>query len=458
MSKAKESRKKSSVVKKISIGVGLVLVVVVGAAGAYWFSLPSEARNLVSFMMFGGGNYENYEEYQVIQRNEVALNPSGFDIDSTELTSDENMVNIATATEMVQNNTSSMLKKGMVQTLGIDDYTGWQLLADEGATEGNPYGPSPLSYYTTGEATNLHTQITKVAASEGVILDDVKVEVINNFHWDDMMSDEGTGHLALSTVNIAIESEASDVEIQNIKELAIEDWAAGEALLNKTEIVPNLIVNGENFEYYYARPGTATSDVSYDGEMKLSSITEEPKMPEYTELDVVEDQGLIIDMDAMSNMTFQIYAISESAGNVDRPYLKKVTISTPTEETWEVYSDESSGENDIPLAPTSLEYFSLGTSLCLTSQTTLVSAMMGMDFTDYRVEHLFEYGQEDSNTTGTVDALDTVQTYVYIESDEDQETLETFFNKSLALCFAGDGLANETTMNINLYSNGAELN
>ena len=44
--------------------------------------------------------------------------------------------------------------------------------------------------------------------------------------------------------------------------------------------------------------------------------------------------------------------------------------------------------------------------------------------------------------------LDTVQTYVFIESDELMETLETFFIKSWALCFAGDGLVNENEINI----------
>ncbi|PLX30759.1 MAG: hypothetical protein C0604_08885, partial [Clostridiales bacterium] len=95
-----------------------------------------------------------------------------------------------------------------------------------------------------------------------------------------------------------------------------------------------------------------------------------------------------------------------------------------------------------------------GTSLCLTSQTTLVGAMMDLDVTDYRVEHLFEYRQENFDTANVSASLDTVQTYVFVDSSESQETLETFFNKALALCFAGEGLVNETDMDINLYVNG----
>jgi len=131
-----------------------------------------------------------------------------------------------------------------------------------------------------------------------------------------------------------------------------------------------------------------------------------------------------------------------------------VTISTPSGESWELYADEFMGDKDIPLAPTPLEYFSLGTSLCLTSQTTLVNAVMGLDASDYRVEHFFEYSQKDMSTPNMTASLDTVETYIFVESDKSQDQLEKFYKKSLALCFAGDGLVNKTDMNINTYVNG----
>ena len=458
MSKEKSNRK-CRLWKKIGIGFGAVLVLAVVGAGIYWFTLPSEARNMISFMAFGGDDYDSYEVYQVVERNSVALQPAGPELVAAESEPRDSNVNIGTVTEMVKNNTSSMLKKGMVQTAGVEDYTGWQFLADEGAAEGsNPYGPSPLSYYTAGVATNLHTQIIMAAELEGVVLDDVTVEVRNDFRWDDMMADDGTGHLDLTTVNIIIESDASEVTIESIKETAIEAWAVGEALMNETAVVPNLMINGDDWDLYYSTPGTSNSDESYDGDMKLSFVTDVPRVPAYLELtSAEEDEGMTMNIDAMSNMAFQIFAISESAGNADRPYLKQVTISTPTGETWAIYADEFLGENDIPLAPTSLEYFTIGTSLCLTSQNTLVSAMMGLDYTDYRVEHLFEYSRENFYTTEMIGSLDTVHSYVFVESDESRDTLETFFNKSLALCFAGEGLVNETAMDISVILNGDEL-
>lgn len=449
---------KNSILKKISISIGAVLVFAVVVASFYWFSMPKEARNMMTFMMFSGENYDAYEEYQVIERNEEKMKPSGSDITVADSEEGDGNVNVSTITEMVKNDTSSMLKKGMVQTNNDNQYTGWQVLADEGAAEGeNPYGPSPLSYYTAGVATNLHSQIIMVAELEGVDLENVTVEVCNNFRWDKMLEADGTGHLDLCDVNIIIESDLPETTIESIKETALNAWAVGEALMNKTAVEPNLLINEDDWNYYGATPGTSKSDESFDGDVRLSYVNDVAKFPEHVELFEKEDESAFIDFDAFSNMEFQIYAISESANDIDRPYLKKVTVSTPTSETWTILSDEFMGEDDIPLAPTSLEYFTIGTSLCLTSQTTLVSAMMGLEYTDYRVEHMFEYGQENINTAEMIGTTDLVHSYVFIKSDESAEEIETFFKKSLALCFAGEGLVNETEMNIGLYLNGTEI-
>lgn len=82
---------------------------------------------------------------------------------------------------------------------------------------------------------------------------------------------------------------------------------------------------------------------------------------------------------------------------------------------------------------------------------------MGIDYDDYRVEHRFEYSQKNFGTFDMKGSLDMVHSYVFIDSDESKETLEKFFNKSLALCFAGEGLVNETEMDISIYLNGNKL-
>lgn len=443
---------------KIVLAIVAILSIAAIAAGIYWFSMPSETRNMLTFMMFPGGNYDNYQEYQTIDYHDEALVPSSFEPVAADSTEEDNNTNIMVVTEMLKNEDSSMVKKGNVQTIGVDDYNGWYLIADEGAMENEyPFGPSPLSYYTAGLASNLHTQILKAAEVKGIELDNVKVEVLNNFRWDDMIADDGAGFLDVSSTNIIIESSESDEVVQEIIDIALNSWTAGEALRNETVIEPTLVINGDNWDNYRAIPGTTTTDEAFVGDYRVSHVTDVPKKPDYLELAVEEEQGMSLNFDTMSNLQFQIYAISESAENSERPYLKKVTISTPSAETWEVYSDEFMGENDKPVAPTSLEYFTTGTALCLTSQTTLVSAMMDLDYTEYRVENQTDYRVEDVNSTEMLSFTDTVHSYIIVESDESQERLEFFFNKSLSLCFAGEGLKNATDMDINLYVNGNEI-
>jgi uncharacterized OsmC-like protein len=439
---------------KIIISVVGVISIIALVGGIYWFSMPREQRNMVLFMMKKGDSYNSYQEYQVIDRNDKPLAPSSFNPGVADtIAGNNNNRNIVAITEMVKNENSKMLKKGMVQATGIDNYTGWHLIADEGADEGaNPFGPSPLSYYTSGLAANLHTQILKAAEVKGVELDNVKVEVLNKFRWHNMLSPDGAGFLDVTTTNIIIESSVSAEVIQEIKKMALNSWTAGEALRNETVIEPSLVVNGDNWKNYHATPGTTLSEDSFVDGLKLSSVTDVPKKPAYLK-PMVKDEGTP-SFDDLSNMQFEIFAISESAENSDRPYLKKITLSTPSPETWEIYADEFMGANDHPVAPTSLEYFTVGTALCLTSQTTLVSAMMGLDFTDYRIENHMDYRQEAINSTDMVGYTDTVHSYIIIKSDESQERLETFYNKSLSLCFAGEGLKNATEMNTHCYLNG----
>ncbi len=436
---------------KIILGFTALIVIIASVAAVVWFTMPSEQRNMVSFMMLNGESYDNYKEYQVIDSNDEALAPTSFEPCIADTIEGSDNCNIVAITEMVKNENSPMMKKGMIQSIGIDDYTGWYLIADEVE---NPFGPSPLSYYTGGLAANLHTQILKAAKVKGVELDNVKVEVLNKFHWHEMMSADGAGFLDEVNTTIIIESSAPEEMIQEIKKMALNSWTAGEALRNETVIEPSLLVNGDNWNNYRTTPGTTLSKESFVDKLRLSSITDVPKKPAYLKPAVKKEEKGMPDFDALANMEFEIFAISESAKNSERPYLNKITISMSSGQTWEIYSDEFMGANDRPLAPTPLEYFTAGTALCLTSQTTLVSTMMGLDFTEYRVEDQIDYRQEAVNSTEMVGYTDTVHSYILIESVESPERLETFYHKSLSLCFAGEGLKNSTEMNTHLYLNG----
>ena len=443
---------------KLIVAFAAILLITASVSAIIWFSMPSEQRNMIAFQMKNGASYENYQDYQTIDRSKTALLPTSFKPVVAETTNDDYNSNITVITEMVKNEKSKMFKKAMVQPNGAANYLGWQLIADEGFDEGeNTFGPSPLSYLTTGAAANLHTQILRVAEVLNIELKSVKVEVLNKFHWDNMMSAEGVGFLDETYTNIIIESSESEETIQNLKEIALNSWTAGEGLRNATTIDPSLVVNGKNWDNYRATPGTTLSDEAYVDELKLIHITDRPKKSDYIE-QLVEGIGNK-SLDDASNLVFEILAISESAENPDRPYLKKVTVSfnTSNSETWEIYSDELNGTDGRPQAPTSLEYLTAGTAACLTSQITLVIAMLDLDYSDVRVEQQIDYREEAVNSVAMAGYADTVHTNVMIKSDESEARLKRFYQQSLSMCFAGEAFKGATDMVTHSYLNGREL-
>lgn len=443
---------------KIITAVAAVLVIIAIGAAVYWFSMPSAQRNMMLFMIKNGESHEDYQEYQVIERNDSAPAPTSLESVIAATLDDDYNSSITVISGCMPNEESKMLKKATVQPNGAGDYTGWTLLADEGFDEGkNTFGPSPLSYLTSGAAANLHTQILRAAEVMNVQLDNVKVEVLDKFHWENMLEPEGTGHLGETHTNIIIESSESEETIKKLTDIALNSWVAGEAFGNATAIIPVLFVNGEHWETNRSVPVTSLSDESYNDGLKISEIIDEPKKSDYFEqINEVESD---MSFDAMSNLVFEILAVSESAEDPERPYLKKVTVSfnTSESETWVIYSDEFNGTGGTPKAPTSLEYLTAGTALCLTSQLTLVSATMGLDVTDFRVEQQINYREENINSEVMAGFADTVYTNVLVESDESEERLNEFYEKSLALCFAGEAFKGATDMYTHSYLNGNEI-
>ena len=63
---------------KIAIAFTAVVVILASVAAIILFSMPSEQRNMITFMMVHGESYDNYQEYQVIERNDKALAPTSF--------------------------------------------------------------------------------------------------------------------------------------------------------------------------------------------------------------------------------------------------------------------------------------------------------------------------------------------------------------------------------------------
>lgn len=365
--------------------------------------------------------------------------------------------NIMTTTQNILNKEAHFLKKGMVKPIGEEQFSAWEAVSDEGGAGHPQTAPNPLTYYATGSASSLLTQVERSIQIMGLDVEEVKVESEIFFRWSDIMTDKWTGYTDKVVSNILIKSKESPEKIKALKVMAINAWAVGEGLANKSTIDVGIEVNTDDWAGLTPHAGKVGTPISKDNGLTISNVT--PDLNNVlTTIKVKED--LSVDMHNFpKGMQFSEIAIAESANDVTRPYLHKVRAKSLTEnyKTWELYTDDSRGYKGIDKAPTSRDYFTLGTSFCLMSQLTASQGFFhkkGVDIKNYRVEHQFNYQQDNFMTPTANGHLDEVITKVIVTTDAPKEEAINYAKQALSMCFAGEGIQNETEMETSVYLNG----
>ena len=398
---------------------------------------------------------QNSKVYQVETRLDNYTRPTTFTPAKAIPVNGAISENIVTSTERILNKEAPFLKKGVVKPIGEDQFSAWELLSDEGGADHAQTAPNPLTYFAAGAASSLLTQVERSIQILDIEVEDVKVETKIFFRWTDTMTNKWAGYTDKVVANIIMKSKEPPEKIKELKQLALKAWAVGESLANKTTIDAATVINGDNWDGQEARRGKIESPISTDNGFTLTNITPDLKLQT---VDVEKD--LSFDMHHLPNpMIFSEIAMAESANDAQRPYMHKIRGKSLTENyaTWELYADDSRGYEGIDKAPSSWSYFTLGTSFCLMSQLTANQKYfknLGIDIDDFRVEHQFNYQQDNFMTPAMTGHLDDVITRVIVKSDAAKETVNNFARQSLRCCFAGEGIQNETEMESDIYLNG----
>ena len=364
--------------------------------------------------------------------------------------------NIVTSTQRILNKEAPFLKKGVVKAVGVEQSSAWELVSDEGGAAHNQTAPNPLTYYMAGISSSLLTQVERAIQILDLDAEDVKIESKIFFRWSDPMTKNWAGYTDKVVSNILIKSNESSEKIKELKQLALKAWAVGEGLANKTAIDAAIIINGDSWAGQQPRSGKVESPISIDNGFTLTNVTPDLKLQT---MEVEKD--LAVDMHNFPNpMIFTEIGIAESAHDSKRPYLHKIRAKSLTQNyaTWELYSDDSRGYEGLDKAPSSWDYFTVGTSFCLMSQLTpnqMYFQKQGVNIDDFRVEHQFNYQQDNFMTPAMTGHLDDVITRVIVKSEAAKEAVNKFARQSLRTCFAGEGIQNETEMESNIYLNGS---
>jgi len=399
--------------------------------------------------------HQDGKEYQIEKRVSDYTRPITFTPTKATPVNGAITENIVTTTQNILNKEAPFLKKAIVKPLGESAFSAWELVSDEGGAQHHQTAPNPLTYYAVGASSSLLTQVERAIQIMDLEVKSVKVESKIFFRWSDSMTDKWAGFTDKVISNILIESHESPEKIKALKEMAIKAWAVGEGLANKTTIDVGVFVNTDKWAGLTPRPGKVASPISTDNGRTITNVTPD------LELKTVEiEKDLSIEMGNFpSPLIFSEISIAESAGDASRPYMHKIRAKSLTEnyKTWELYADDSRGYPGIDKAPISRDYFTVGTSFCLKSQ--LMAAKMfyqkqGIDIKDFRVEHQFNYQQDNFMTPTMQGHLDNVITNVIVTTDAKKEKAISFAKQALKMCFAGEGIQNETEMETNIYLNG----
>lgn len=411
---------------------------------------------LVLLMGTAIGNAQ--EKYSVVKRVDNFNQPTTFYPTKATAVNGAISENVVTSSKRLLNKEKPFLKKGVVKTVGEKQLSAWEMTSDEG---GHPQSaPNPLTYFTAGAASDLLTQVERCIQIMDLDVEEVKVETEIFFRWDDVMTDNWSGYTDKAVSNILIVSDEPIEKIKELKAMAVKAWSVGESLANKTAIDAAFVINGDDWDGKAAQAGVIPSPVSVDGGRTISNTTESIKMQT---IDYNEPENMEMDMNnPPKEMRFSEIGVAESANDAERPYLHKLRAKslTPNYETWELYADDSRGYEGLSAAPTSREYFTLGTSFCLMSQ--LAPNMMyfgkkGVKIDDFAVEHQFNYRSNHFMTPAMSGEMTDVVTRILVKSDADEAQSRQFAAQSLRCCFAGEGIVQATEMETSIYLNGKRI-
>ncbi|MFA9391157.1 MAG: hypothetical protein ACERKD_15210 [Prolixibacteraceae bacterium] len=395
-------------------------------------------------------------DYNVISRSDIGPRPAGFQPTKATPVNGTYTESVATASTRVLNEETVMLKKVVAQPIGEKDFSPWEFLCDEGGHTYEQSAPNPLSYMVGGISSSLLTSVENAIKIMDLDVSSAKVEAKVFFRFNDPFTPTWTGYTDKVIANILIESDEPAEKIAAVKKMAVQAWAIGECIMNPTPVDAQFVFNTKIWETESARSGKVAGSDSYDNDMKITSKGNKPA-PESFKL------GADVSMEKFANpFLFEVVSISESANDAQRPYLHKIKIRAIQENyvAWDVYADDSRGYEGIDKAPTSSDYFTAGTSLCLMSQLTGWSEFykhQGIVFENYRVEHQFNYQVDDFMTPAATGHVDGVTTRILIKSDVSDKVMSDFATQALGTCFAGEAITGATTTEIGLYQNGKLL-
>lgn len=341
----------------------------------------------------------------------------------------------------------------------------WRMVSDEGPyLNGTDLAPFPLAFYTAGMQFSLMSELLRHAREHQVEIKSLELWQ-DNYYTMEGSALRGTmiGGAKPAEVLLKIESDASAETIAKLIRLAESSSPAHAVMRDVLANTFSLNYNGKQLPVSEVSP-SASADVS-------------DPLPHFDSVEPNSDAEFLSDIITKVSAAEQVFNVEGGAGSslqaeqrrtlhihgearlVDGLLMETVIqLFKPIGSTFRFLCDESLDAGGKESAPPPLAYLSAGVGFCYMTQLGRYAHITKQDLKSYRIvqDNVFTVTGATSDWSRLAQAL-PVDTHVYLEANEPDETAQKTVSMSERTCFLHAAMRGVYHSIIQAELNGAAL-
>ena len=312
----------------------------------------------------------------------------------------------------------------------------WRLVSDEGAyLNGYDAAPCPLAFLSTGMAASFIKEIQALAKLQGVEIRSLKLILDNYYTMQGSMPRRTmVGGAENPELQVEIDCDLDDTKLNEFLLNAIYASPICGLMRDQHESLFKLAKNGQ--ESPTAKVSELSGSILPDPESQFDKTEPEP-----VELELMKPNGLTPKKDVKLGTAAAGSSLSDEQDR--RLNIGAVAIMREdgiTEIQQMMYSPHNTSfrflSSEDGRAPDANTLMSAGIGFCFMTQFGRFVSMLKLDLPDYRIvqDTHFSLGGASGNT-GQAGTSDPVETHVYLETGESDETAQEMLDISEQTCF-----------------------
>ena len=312
----------------------------------------------------------------------------------------------------------------------------WRLVSDEGPyLNGHDAAPCPLAFLSTGMAASFMKEIQAMSKLQGVDIRKLKLILDNYYTMQGSMPRRTmVGGAENPKILVEIDCDLNDTNLHKFLINAIYASPICGLMKGQHESLFKLAKNGQ--ELPTAKVSELGGSIFPDPQSQFADTKPEPN-----ELELMRPEGLTPKKEVKLGTAAAGSSLSDEQDrrlNVGAQAIMREDGITELQQM--LYSPHSTSfrflSSEDGRAPDANTLMSAGIGFCFMTQFGRFVSMLKLDLPDYRIvqDTHFSLGGASGNT-GLAGTADSVETHVYLETDESDETAQEMLDISEQTCF-----------------------